>query len=359
MNPAVTETSQALAVSLRGGTGNRLLGLLSGLVCAQTLNLEATFFWQPDSDNPTVFGDLFEEIDLPYVRILSQRPDDRSWPREMDLKPGQLGTELKRLGRFNLRAYGVFGEELLPAGEFQQRLRAILRTLKPVSAIQESIARMPRFNLGLHARMTDHLPCRIITPRWCYTKAVECALRELPREPIFICSDTPSYIAEIIRNFPRDVLSLPAPHQGAESTRNSVAGVQHALAELWTLASCKLIMASRASSFARVAQLLGGGKVFELSGVPNLFRARQEALAWTLYSSVAYNLRHQSWSLPPKETRKKSALSGLAAVLLARACCSGLYQSLGNPFERRRLDQNLTEYFRKFRKKIETPVGAA
>jgi hypothetical protein len=235
----------------------------------------------------------------------------------------------------------IFGESWLPKGVFKEKLRQKLLLLHPTPPVKSIVESMPKSVIGIHVRMTDHLPCQLLTPKWCYRQVVQEARDNGIVSPLLICSDTPEFFEELQRVSGASLVRLTSPFTTQRVNRASGASIQFALADLLLLSKCDAILASNFSSFARLAHLIGDNRFFVLSGLPNVLRSKQGYFGWWLDRYIRLNRESGRWVFRKNQNR----LCACVALLFAKILTSNLYQNCPLPTLRTRNRRYLQSVF--------------
>jgi hypothetical protein len=329
-----------LVVHLIHGIGNRLSGLLSCMVLAEVFGMELQVCWERDPIAcDAEFGELFEADALDDIEFRDSHPEGVAWIHYGDVTKERVENAISQRGSIYIRAFNLFGETIVGHFHFYERLRAHLSRLRPVRAVLEIVEEVPRAAVGIHIRMTDHLPSRVVTPLWCYRAALIQVLARRPDDRVYVCSDTPRVVSELVRVDPRRVCTTP-PRSLAGLPRSSLPALQYALAEIWLLSRCSTIFGAPPSSFALLASLFSGGTFIRLSAWPKPLAWRVEAVMWPIYRAVSYDLKGHRWRMKENQGLLKMPLvagSWVATTLL----CSKWYQERPLPFQRRMLLRRL------------------
>jgi hypothetical protein len=345
LHPVKNTPQGRLIVRVGAGLGNRLNGLLSALVVADIFNVPLEIVWPPDhSDCFGSFDALFERDGLEGVPIHTDI--DGPWQDARETKTAALRAALAAGETVKLYACTVFAYDATDGWRFFDAMRSRLRAMRPVADVRAILDTIPPARVGMHIRFTDHLPCIAVTPRWCYRSTVALLNRHLGDEPVFLCSDTPAFSAEL-----RDALGgravMPPPLPvSRDRTRNTLDDTRAALVDLWLLAQCRLILCSPISSFAATAQLIGGGLAQPLAWQADPKRYRQTLIAWAIWHRVDYDFVRGAW-VRKKTKRGERWIAGpvsAVTVPIARIFASSLYQDHPPAFLRRKFERRLESF---------------
>jgi len=328
MQTTLVRASSALRftirVSVRGGLGNRILGVLSGLIVSEALGSELEIIWEPDAHCPAPFDALFEPIG---VEISSEKVEDSSWPQKSFPTREFFETASKTSKVVKIRPSETFGEDLFAGNVFGEKLREKLPILRPVKAVADLMRTMPKSTIGMHVRMTDHLPCQMLTPKWCYKQVVQEATKGRIQEPVLVCSDTPEFFEELQRMPMANIVRLTSPFTNSKTSRGSVESIRYALADLLLLARCEIILASNFSSFARVAHMIGRNEFHVLNGLPHILRSKQSQFAWWIAQGCELDPHRETWV----GRKRVGSAPSVLAVACAQFITHRFYQRLPMP----------------------------
>jgi hypothetical protein len=333
-----------IVTRLGGGLGNKLCGLLSAVVAGEITNSEVHAFWAPRSPGCFAsYSDLFEPCRFPGVSIVEDYPSGVDWLPASRVTGDSLRRELAAGRTVHLHAHDLFGRDLLPLWQVDERVRERLRALQPVASVRQLLDHIPKTRFGIHVRMSDHLPCRMLTPRWCYRRVLRMLAKRYPGEPVLICSDTPRFVQGLKASHP-GVISLPSPFEKSCDNRASLDGMRLALAEIWKLAQCEVVFAPPCSTFSRVASNLGGGRHFHLSSLPYRLRHWTTEMGWMISAQLEYDPKRDAWRGASKADTlvargKFALLAGVASV-----ACGSLHQDWPNAVQAGFLEWDLRRF---------------
>jgi hypothetical protein len=322
------------------GLANRLRLMGSAKIIADVLEKEFRFFWERNGDVPdTGWHDLFEpspdcvELELPGFRgwltklvwrstfagpdrlhALGGLPGDRSAAHENlhtfitdentpyacvypgQTKPCSIHAECSVAiephwkhvglrGQFNYKLVGMSDDE------YVRRMRAFYRSLRPVAAVNDIIARLTQefasqtpvehpdpasiagpqilapVTVGVHCRQTDNTHFYVgAIPLEAYHAHMDRALERFPNARFFLAADTPQAREGTRRRYGDRILTHVTETAGADrrlGERRAHLGQQAALADLIALSRTSLIIGTRFSSFSYVPAVWGDVPVIE------------------------------------------------------------------------------------------------
>lgn len=334
-----------LVVWVRHGLGNRLCALIAAIVVSRRFGAQLKIVWEYDGLLCAArLGDLFVAAGWDDFTLLDKADTAAPWIQVCTVTDAAMADALRRGETLHVVAYDFFGRELFQGFTFYEEVRDRLHRFELVPAVRRIVESVNQPLVGLHARMTDHLPSRLITPRWCYRHAMDTAAELLGGEKIYVCSDTPAFVEELDRNHEEIAVSLPRVDGPFRETNSSMESVQLALAELWILSSCRLILASPCSSFAKIASVLGGGEFCHLIGWTRHSLQHQKQFAWELHKRAAY-LGRDRWGA--RERDGKHPFVNRLAAALANLICAPFHQDRSLALQRKRLTRRITSAFRR------------
>ncbi|PTY05186.1 hypothetical protein DB347_17105 [Opitutaceae bacterium EW11] len=340
--------ARELIVHARYGLANRLMALLSGMVLAEALSLRLTVVWRSGKapECAARLPELFERDGLEAVTVCEDTNVSERWIPGEDLS-GQRLLELLRSGEgpICVRAHGFFGYDALPGYSFHEAVRKKLGQLIPTAPVRRMIEATPQPRLGLHARFTDHLPCHVLTPRWCYKAALEGIARRFPKLPVLVCSDSPDFAYELKASAAHSVIVAPSLRGPRIAPRDSVEGMHAALADLWMLANCRVVIGSPASTFASIACALGGGHELRLAASSVLGTSRAVTAIWAISRCVEYSWTKDLWLPDSRNWNLRKTLLSCIAMPLGVVARHRLYQNRPFPLQDRALRQRLDAFF--------------
>jgi|GEM_PF-2877502 len=333
-----------LVVRAQAGLGNRISALLSSLVIAELLQAELTIVW-PSRDQACfgTFTALFEPLELPHVTFQDETPE-MVWTDARLFNADRLRAAMAAGETVHIAAYTIYGYDLKPGWEFFEACREKLRLLRPVAEVRALIDQAKAASIGLHVRLSDHFPCHYLTPRWCYRAALEVITTRYPDRKVFVCSDTKEFVDEIESRYPGKILTSPARHLASLKLRGTLDGSRAAVADLWILAHCPVVISTALSSFAVMAQNLGGGLTFFISRVAHPSKFRRTQLAWKVQSFLRRDLDCDRWAVSYDLRRFAQRIFARFVVAFANFVSSAGFQDRPRPSTRREFEGRLMAF---------------
>jgi hypothetical protein len=189
--------SKRIHILCDGGLGNRIAGLVSGLITADRLEMPAVVCWPSNNWCGAGFDDLF---DMPTVQHNGHGINDIIVPGSdavFMLHENQTGVELRtelghgRRSELVARASGrdvVFYTARVPEHIESQDVLAKIKHIKPAADVQRTVDEFCKLNLidsttvGLHLRKTDQYN---LDEDWWY----DYVQRKGAGKRYFVCSD--------------------------------------------------------------------------------------------------------------------------------------------------------------------------
>jgi len=240
-----------------GGLCNRLRAILSALAWARDSHTTLEIVWLRDAGLNARFSDLFEPLTLPdELKVTKARvTESDSWLRYGVARKQNLWLPaIYQRCAFNVRLKDeirghLHGRVLVQTGySFYPAKDEWLKILFHPSAAVEALLqqRLPQITshtVGVHIRQTDNRLSLEYSPLSAFEAAMQ---RDLDRDPeveFYVATDNPTLLPVLSKQFPI-CYSTTAP------SRDSVRGMQEAVAELWTLMSCPRFHGSYWSSFS-------------------------------------------------------------------------------------------------------------
>ena len=106
--------------------------------------------------------------------------------------------------------------------------------------------------VGIHIRRTDHGVATQCSPLEVFIQKIEQELSRNPNARFYLASDDVEVVRDIQRRFGDCIVNFPGPLD-----RASVAGIQHAVLELYVLSRCRCIWGSFGSTYSDFASIIG------------------------------------------------------------------------------------------------------
>ena len=279
-----------IVVRVEHGLGNRLRALASGFQVAQRHGAQLTVVWIPDSHCEARLTDLFHwagplvESEEDLQKILAS--DDFQvfdWSVSMS-KQSETSAEFSSRPLY-IRSSKSF---MMVNGESWRLANRFLKQLIPTEPVQKMMRKIPRdFSVGVHIRQVggfgfEHLSFES-TDNWGHEAQaeidaarrsvktadfiddIEFLWRSTPsgeKPPIFVAADNQKSKDEILSYLGKEARFLESDPED-----RGVSSIQEALAEMYALASCKLVIGSVYSAYSEISQRLAlDGQSFKVLG---------------------------------------------------------------------------------------------
>ena len=270
------DTLPQVAFAPQGGLCNRLRVLLSAWSRAAEGIAETSVEWGRDDGCHAWFDQLFCPLEAKHLTVHRRRwwarPITRRnlhWPwllrhcmgydrQAANYLPGEP-RQLARWVRQYRKIYVSGGSVAYPYDP------ALLRSLRPVTEVARRIEQVTTHftphTVGVHIRRTDNaISCReSSTPL--FVDAMNSRLAADPQTSFFLATDDATLKQQLVRRFDGRILTLTDP-----VTRSSLAGMKHAVVDLYCLARTSGLIGSYWSSFTDTAAELGGMPVTIVRG---------------------------------------------------------------------------------------------
>ena len=279
-----------IVVKVEHGLGNRLRALASGFQVAQRRGAELTVVWVPDTHCEARLTDLFHwagplvESEEELRKLLAS--DDFQvfdWSVSMS-KQSETSAEFSRRPLY-IQSSKSF---MMVNAESWRIANRFLKQLIPTDPVQKMMREISRdFSVGIHVRQVggygfEHLAFES-SDNWGHEAQTEIdsarrsvrssdfidALEFFRRSdhsgvkhPVFVAADNQKSKGEILAYLGKEARSLVSNPES-----RGVANIQEALAEMYALASCRLLIGSVYSAYSEIARRLAlDGQVFKMLG---------------------------------------------------------------------------------------------
>ena len=257
-----------------GGLANRMKAIDAAVALARDTGAELHVLWFKDRGLNCRFDELFAPLALPGVTLKEASFLDL-WlydrPRKKNFRIPRLFQKLRfddciyeeRATRlfydaFDFRTWVGRGRRLYLAScvyFYPQPSTHLFKIFRPLPALQARIdkAELGSHAIGIHIRRTDNIasirqsPTELFVQRMRQEIAADDAVR------FYLASDSEEDKALLKREFGERIITSPR-----KADRNSVAGMQDALVELYTLSRTRRILGSMQSSYSETAAQISG-----------------------------------------------------------------------------------------------------
>ena len=266
-----------------GGLANRIRSLASGVWLSRQLGVGLRVVWSVDNDLHAPFGQLFRMADTEieftqpsaFARwLLYMMPRRRNLYLSGVWQKLNYGLSLTDGGRLDSmletpERVGELAKQAIARGrdvyfascaEFYdfpaELLREIMIPTADIEArIDRNLEQTGRNVVGVQIRRTDHRVCIASSPTEGFIRRMHELLEQDPEVKFFLATDDEDEKRRIREEFPGRVVT-----NESVASRRSVDGMKDAVSDVMTLSRCKLILASRGSSFGQLAARFGGIK---------------------------------------------------------------------------------------------------
>ena len=229
-----------IALVSSAGLANRLRALDSSILLARATGHSLAVWWPRNQACGARFSDLFEPI--PGVGV------GAGYPRLVSIIASRFGLALSGRIRHTLPIEAVSRASLVSINTIHSFISPEdFSWAKPVAGIASEIERVGRADIGIHIRRGDHPTATRSNP----TAGFMRAMHGRPEATFFLATDDDSVRRQVVDAFPGRVTTV-----GRMPSRTTIEGVQDAVVDLFCLANCSEIWASRGSSFGEVAHYL-------------------------------------------------------------------------------------------------------
>ena len=257
-----------------GGLANRMRAVASALTLARKTDRELRVVWFQDWALNAPFRSLFNQPQQPHFSISDASFMDGVYdrPRRRNLYLPRLFQRMRFNGclyeksitplckqHFDFEAWARQGDVYMASyTAFQPYSYELLRRLfVPQPEIQRLIdRRCARFaegrTIGVHIRRTDNTASIRQSPIELFFAAIDRELAQHPDLLIYLATDSESVKQELNARYGERLICAEE-----EADRNSTAGIQGGVVDMYTLARTHKIYGSFQSSFSELAAQLG------------------------------------------------------------------------------------------------------
>lgn len=247
---------------------NRLRAIDSAIILSKKIDKKLIIIWENNNDLGVNFKDLFE--DIKNVKIVAQCPKNisfflqkKTWLKLLN-KTLVLNTEISTLNIKLLFKSKTFLNEL-------KRYRYIyfetehaflypenFKMFKPLEVIRKTVNKNEVL-IGLHIRRTDHVYAILNSTTDIFIKTIKKELEQNPTTKFYLATDDLEIKSILLGMFKNKIIT-----NNFELSRLSLNGVQSAVVDLFSLASCIKIYGSLGSSFSETACHIGDNELILL-----------------------------------------------------------------------------------------------
>lgn len=257
-----------ITVKPNGGLGNRMRVINSCLLLAQQKNQEyVKLFWSANSVLNAGFTDLFEPIDsikqvsfpFPLLYCLLKEKMGNSIESEKKTITGHFYFNDDAIKKYQFNnAYWESKEAGLLFNTCYDFYKGVTthnfyHLFKPQKNIQSRINQMlagyKNHTAGIHIRRTDHVPSIKNSSTHYFINRMETMLQENTIHQFYLSTDDREVEAALMDHFGEKILTL----KNKVLNRNSRAGMEDAVLDIYCLANTNIIIGSFQSTFSEVA----------------------------------------------------------------------------------------------------------
>jgi hypothetical protein len=253
-----------------GGLANRMKAIDAAVGLAQEANARLHIIWFKDKGLNCRFDQLFRSLELKGVTL-----KEASWTDKLIFdRPRRKNFHLPRLFQRVLfddciyeheatqRFYRKFDFLSWTQGKnvyiascvyfHPQTVRPLFRIFQPIEKIQEQIKAFTdsfsRPTMGIHIRRTDNIASISQSPTELFIEKMREEICKNEDCQFYVATDSEEEKIRLKDIFGERILTLPRA-----ADRNSIAGMQDALVELYVLSHTRKIMGSMQSSYSETA----------------------------------------------------------------------------------------------------------
>ena len=260
--------NSTIFLKTKGGLCNRLRAIDSAIILSKKINKKLIVIWENNNDLGANFNDLFE--DIKDVKVVAQCPKNISFflQKKTLLKLLNnmlvLNTEITTLNIKLLFKSKTFLSELKTYRYiYFETEHAFLypenfKMFKPLKVIQK-IVNKNEVLIGLHIRRTDHVSAILNSTTDLFINTIQKELKQNSTTKFYLATDDLEIKSILLRMFKNKIIT-----NNFELSRLSLNGVQNAVVDLFSLASCIKIYGSLGSSFSETAYHIGDNELILL-----------------------------------------------------------------------------------------------
>jgi len=242
-----------------GGLCNRMRAINSARILAKKRGEKLTVIWFVNKELGCPFEKIYESTDEFRVINIHSKWNLRKMFRQLSAKffgsfidnetirahkgDGNLDepfqSSLKKLVYISTEEHFFESHDytpFVPTGEVAER-------------INQKKKELGEHSVGVHIRRTDNMPAIGKSSTDSFIFSMEQALSKDPETKFYLATDDMSEEARLREHFPDKIIS----NKERDLSRDSIAGIQDAMLDLYCLASTNMIIGSYFSSFTDIA----------------------------------------------------------------------------------------------------------
>ncbi len=265
-----------LVVAPQCGLCNRLRVLLSALAVSAEEGVPVRVAWEKTDECRADFPELFVPLDGGMFAVGERRWWERPitrrnlhWPwivrllmgyrcQRASFQPkyaGEVAALMRRYGKvylstpYSLRPYSRdYAARLRPAERLQKRVDRLIAQFAP-------------HTVGVHIRRTDNVVSMRYSKVELFRQAMDAELARCPGTLFYLATDDEELKASLRKDYGGKVLT-----QNTSVRRDTLAGMEEAVVDLWCLAATEKLLGSYWSSFTDTAAEIGGMPLVVVGG---------------------------------------------------------------------------------------------
>lgn len=263
------------------GLCNRINAMLNAIAIAKSKSvgqsLSLQIYWQKTNDCAAYFDELFQpipEIDVQRLSKLSLKPANK--------KNLYIPSMLRKLGGYSLilensmllnnltyedamNVYDLSNVYVTSCNRFCKYDEDFWNTqmskyFVPVRTIQNMISKVTQkfsaHTVGVHVRRTDNAEAIKNNPLDKYFNLMDEEIKTNPETTFYIASDDAEVKNDMLKKYGDRIII-----EEWDLSRNTLRGMQHAVADLWCLASTCKIFGSTNSTYSSKASHIYGAEI--------------------------------------------------------------------------------------------------
>ena len=259
-----------------GGLANRMRAMASAITLAQQTDSKLKVIWFPTWDLYAPFDFLFEPINKDCITLRNASTWDKftiDRPRRKNLCLPYLFQYLT-FGdcKYECSFYSLIQQKFDFKGWITSKRKVYMASyhafypyeqsligeiFAPIQFIKDRIdSRCTQFvnnTIGVHIRRTDNIASIQQSPLELFFEKVDEELDKDNHTMIYLATDSEEVKLQMRKRYGNRIISSSTP-----ADRNSVAGIQDGLIDMYTLARTRKIYGSFQSSFSEMASQIGG-----------------------------------------------------------------------------------------------------